>query len=128
MQLKNYFLCFSFLSVTVCAASAQSLASADDNTLHFTSVESSPGNVENWTFYLDSESQVYYIDFETISVNLNDILVKDNSGTVVKRDELWNLPVNTIYELDLKDLKPGKYEIELRTYTGVIRKDLTVSE
>ncbi|MCB0517643.1 MAG: hypothetical protein H6577_22270 [Lewinellaceae bacterium] len=128
MQLKNYFLCFSFLSVTVCAASAQSLASADDNTLHFTSVESSPGNAENWTFYLDSESQVYYIDFETISVNLNDILVKDNSGTVVKRDELWNLPVNTIYELDLKDLKPGKYEIELRTYTGVIRKDLTVSE
>jgi hypothetical protein len=106
---------------------AQSLASAENSTLHFTSTEIPPSNSDNWTFYLDAESQVYYIDFENISVNLSDIMVKDKTGAVVKRDELWDLPVNTIYELDLKDLQPGSYEIELRTYTSVIKKEVTVS-
>ena len=83
---------------------------------------------EHWTFYLDQEKKVYYIDFESINVNLSDIKVINEQGEVVLNDKLWDLPVNTIYELDMRNLKPGKYRIELRTYTSVIQKDLSVSE
>jgi Domain of unknown function (DUF3244) len=83
---------------------------------------------EDWTFYLDKESKVYYIDFESISVNLSDIKVVDEQGAVVISDKLWDLPVNTIYELDLKGLNPGNYKIELRSYTGVIEKEVSVTE
>ena len=83
---------------------------------------------EDWTFYLDQEKKVYYIDFESINVNLSDIKVINEQGEVVLNDKLWDLPVNTIYELDMRNLKPGKYRIELRTYTSVIQKDLSVSE
>ena len=75
---------------------------------------------EDWTFYLDQEKKVYYIDFESINVNLSDIKVINEQGEVVLNDKLWDLPVNTIYELDMRNLKPGKYRIELRTYTSVI--------
>jgi len=83
-------------------------------------------NSDNWSFFVDNESKIYYIDFESINVNLNDIVVKDQSGNIVYKEELWNLPVNTIYELDYTTFKPGNYDIELRAYTGVIRKTITV--
>ena len=83
---------------------------------------------DEWTFYLDLESKVYYIDFETISVNLSDVKVKNETGDVVMEDDLWDLPVNTIYELDFTKFKPGTYQIELRSYTGMITKELTISE
>ncbi len=82
---------------------------------------------EDWTFYMDEANQIYYIDFETIKVNLNDIQVKNEIGEVVMKDNVWDLPVNTIYELDCKTLKPGKYEVQLRTYTGIIKKDIQVN-
>jgi hypothetical protein len=81
---------------------------------------------ENWTFFLDEENRIYYIDFETINVNLNDIQVKNKKGEIVLKDNLWDLPVNTIYELDFKNFETGTYEIELRTYTGVLRRTIEV--
>ena len=81
---------------------------------------------ENWTFYHDKEHKVYYIDFETINVNLNELRIKNSKGEIVFRDELWNLPVNTIYELDFSKFSPGRYEVELRTFTGYIKKDVLV--
>ncbi len=81
---------------------------------------------ENWTFYHDKEHKVYYIDFETINVNLNELRIKNSKGEIVFQDELWNLPVNTIYELDFSKFNPGRYEVELRTFTGYIKKDVLV--
>lgn len=83
-------------------------------------------STDNWSFYLDEENKTYYIDFETINVNLSDIKVIDTAGEVVMSDNLWDLPVNTIYELNLHGMKPGDYKIELRTYTGVIQKEVTI--
>ena len=37
---------------------------------------------------------------------------------------MFDLPVNTIYELDLTKYQAGKYEIELRSFTGLIRKSV----
>ncbi|MBI5914089.1 MAG: hypothetical protein HY842_01835 [Bacteroidetes bacterium] len=115
-----------------------SVATAEMTAQTSTSVTSSPSEIQNsdniaignedWTFYLDQESKVYYIDFETISVNLSDIRVYNEAGDVVMTDKLWDLPVNAIYEINLTDFDPGTYKIELRSYTGVIRKDMTLSE
>lgn len=77
-------------------------------------------------FYADSESNIYYIDFENLSFNLNKIVVKNEQGKVLKSDNVFDLPVNTIYELDLNAYKPGDYEIELTTFTGVVKKVVSI--
>ncbi|MEM1218702.1 MAG: hypothetical protein AAGH79_07310 [Bacteroidota bacterium] len=81
---------------------------------------------DNWSFFVDEEQKIYYIDFETINVNLNDIAVKNAAGKIVFQDEVFNLPVNTIYELDMHTFPKGKYVVELRSYTGVLRREFFV--
>lgn len=78
------------------------------------------------TFFEDVSNQVIYIDFETVNVNLSDIKVKNAAGEIVLKDELWSLPVNTIYELDYSTYEPGDYEIEIRSFTGIMRKTVSV--
>ena len=80
----------------------------------------------DWSFYIDEEQEIYYIDFEKINVNLNDLKVINADGEVVLEDQLYELPVNTIYELDLRELPEGTYEVALRTFTGVISKEITL--
>lgn len=81
---------------------------------------------EEWSFFMDEDKQVYYIDFETISVNLNEVVIKNGEGEVVMKDDLWGLPVNTIYELDFSPFEKGNYEVELRSFTGVLRKTVSL--
>lgn len=81
---------------------------------------------EDWTIYADEENKVFYIDFENLTFNLNDIVVLNESGDVVHEDEVFDLPVNTIYELDLSSQRAGTYYIELRAFTGLIRKTVSV--
>jgi hypothetical protein len=83
-------------------------------------------NGSNWTFYIDKDDKKCYIDFETISVNLTEIEVKTTEGRTILREKLSDLPVDAIYELDMKTWDPGKYQVELKTYTGVIRRQLEV--
>ena len=81
---------------------------------------------EDWTVYADDENKIFYIDFENLTVNLNDIIVRNEKGSVVLRDEVFDLPVNTIYEVDLSAHPAGNYYIELRAFTGVIRKTVSL--
>ncbi len=90
----------------------------------FTPKSAIAGSAE--TFYEDAENKLLYIDFETVNVNLSDIKVKNADGEIVLKDELWSLPVNTIYEVDYNDFEPGTYEIELRSFTGVLKKTVEV--
>lgn len=83
--------------------------------------------VDDWSIYTDQENKTIYIDFEHISVNLSDIVVKDEQGQVVMKDEVFELPVNTIYEVDYQNYTPGRYEIELRSFTGILRKTFQVN-
>jgi len=78
------------------------------------------------SIYSDDENQTYFIDFEKISVNLSDIVVKNKAGEIIFKDEVYDLPVNSIYELDASEFGSGEYVMELRTYTGVIKKDISV--
>ncbi|MBI1224130.1 MAG: hypothetical protein GC192_02735 [Bacteroidetes bacterium] len=128
MQLKFTFLSLLFLVFTISSVSAQSSASVDSKKPTILSSEEFSISSDEWTFYLDKDNKVYYIDFESISINLNDIRVFNQEGEIVKSDKLWDLPVNTIYELNIGDLKPGNYKVELRSYTGVIEKEISLSE
>ncbi|PSR09614.1 MAG: hypothetical protein DA408_21425 [Bacteroidetes bacterium] len=76
----------------------------------------------DWSIYADEESNTYFIDFEQLAVNLNKVLVKGANGQVIWQDEVFDLPVNSIYELDFSSYAAGEYIIELQAFTGVIRK------
>lgn len=91
-----------------------------------TSIDNSLSTINEETFFEDTDNHVIYIDFENVKVILSDIKVKDNKGEIVLKDELWSLPVNTIYELDYSSFTPGDYEIELRSFTGVMKKTVSV--
>lgn len=128
MQLKFPFLSILLTVFSIGIVSAQSSASLNSKSSSILSSSEFSIGPDEWTFYLDKENQVYYIDFEAISVNLSDIKVVNEEGEIVKSDKLWDLPVNTIYELSINDLKPGNYKVELRSYTGVVEKEFTISE
>ena len=127
MQRKNFLLILAVVLFPLAGAFSQT-ASMNIVSSENPEPELLDINGETWTFYLDKESRIYYIDFETISVNLSDIQVKNEAGDVVLEDKLWNLPVNSIYELDMNKWLPGKYRVELRTYTGIIKKDLNIAD
>ncbi len=80
----------------------------------------------DWSFFMDEERNVYFIDFETINVNLSDLVVKNMEGKIIMKDELWKLPVDTIYELDFSHFGSGTYDVELRSFTGVLRKTVSI--
>ena len=83
--------------------------------------------VKDWSFYTDHENQVLYIDFEKIDVNLSSVSVKDaNNKPVFKDENLWQLPVNTIYEVDFSGKPKGQYTVELRTFTTTLKKVVTI--
>ncbi|MFK8104277.1 MAG: hypothetical protein AB8G15_17245 [Saprospiraceae bacterium] len=83
-------------------------------------------NDESWSIYADEENKTFYIDFESIKVNLSDIIVKNTSGEVVLKEDVMDLPVDTIFELDFSDYTAGEYFIELRSFTSVIKKNVLI--
>jgi hypothetical protein len=84
-------------------------------------------SIKDWSFYTDNENRVLYIDFDKIDVNLSSVSVKDAKSKVVFKDEnLWQLPVNSIYELDFSNKPKGQYTIELRTFTATLKKVITI--
>ena len=85
---------------------------------------SAPSQKEDWTIFHDAETNLYYIDFETIKVNISDVVIRDEENKVIFEDDVFDLPVNTIYELDMNAFKAGKYRIELRTFTDIIAKNI----
>ena len=95
-------------------------------------LESVTGNLLNleaddWTFLEGENGNTFFIDFEKIKSNLNEIKVMNQNGETVFEDELWNLPVDTIYELDFTDFKKGKYAVKITTFTEEINKTITIN-
>ncbi len=122
MQTKVLIVAFFALTASF-AAAAQASISTDAHQAFPSAVEvQEAGN----SVYADVENDLYFIDFESLSVNLNDIVVTDANGAIVLEEKVFDLPVNTIYELDLSKYQNGKYHIELRSYTATIRKEVTL--
>ncbi len=113
-------LLFVFGSFTL---SAQSLASTDKIDMDFITLDESESD---WSFYSDDENKMYFVDFEKLSFNLSEIVVKDQEGIIVLREDVLELPVNTIFELDFSAFKSGKYLIELRSFKGMLKKEVSL--
>lgn len=118
-------LTFVFVSSLSCQLFAQSSTSVNTDKIDAVSNLLNLNNTD-WSYYIDDEQHIYYIDFEKINVNLNDIKVINSQGETVLEDQLYDLPVNTIYELDLSDYPKGTYSVELRSFTGMMAKKVTL--
>ena len=81
---------------------------------------------ESWSFFHDEESQIYFIDFESITLNVSDVIVKDAGGEIVFSEEVIDLPVDTIYELDYSELGSGTYEVELHSFTKILKREISI--
>ena len=81
---------------------------------------------EKWSLYADEENQIYYIDFENLTINLSNIIVKNGEGEVIFKEDVFDLPVNSIYEIDYANFESGEYQLELRSFTGIIRKTISI--
>lgn len=123
MQRKfTLLIAFLFLGSLVGTAQSASLKSASPSGAGLLEL-----NNDSWAFYTDEENKVYYIDFESLSVNLSNISVRRKNGEVVMREDVFELPVNTIYEIDFNQFGAGQYDIELRSFTGVIRRSVSIN-
>lgn len=124
MQRSIKFFTFVLLAFCTFSLSAQSMASADSkNALEFISLDEN--NNADWSFYSDESNNIYYVDFEKLNFNLSEIVVKNNDGEIVIREDVLDLPVNTIFELDFSELPKGDYQIELRSFKGGLTKSVT---
>ena len=81
----------------------------------------------DWSFYADEDNRTFYIDFEKINVNLSDIVIKNSDGEIVFNEDVLELPVNAIYELNFEDYGKGDFVVELRSFTKIIRKNITIN-
>ncbi len=106
------FLFLTDLSAQMTAKSPLASASATSPELAF----------NDWSIYADQESNTYFIDFEQLALNVNKVVVKSTNGQVMWQEDVFDLPVNSIYELDFSTFSAGEYFIELEAFTGVIRK------
>jgi hypothetical protein len=125
--MQKFLTVFAFLTFGVCQivtaqATAVNFTTSIKGAEAFTSVSS-----DDWTLFTDEDNKLFYIDFETLKVNVSDVLVKNEKGDLVWKDHVFNLPVNTIYELDFSRFQAGTYEIELRTFSGAIRKKVAIN-
>lgn len=113
-----------FTSVSAQNATVSSAKTAKEVATLLTQPEKTSTSTQDWTIFHDEENNFYYIDFETFKVNISDIVIKDQANKIVFEEDVFDLPVNTIYELDMNNFKAGKYRIELRTFTNIIAKQI----
>lgn len=113
------------LTFLTTALSAQSSASTNNSVLDLDLV--SLNSSENWSFFVDEENKLYFIDFEKLSFNLSEIVVKNADNEVILKEDVLDLPVNTIFELDFSAYAPGSYHVELRSFTGMMQKSVVIN-
>jgi hypothetical protein len=134
-QSKTYNFPMQKMFLAVCIIAATSTFSPLKAQLLSTATPSTEVTTSNiatdkpeWSLFTDRENSMVYIDFEKINVNLNGLVVKDKEGKVVfKDDALWQLPVNTIYEVDFSKLPKGDYSIELKSFTATLKQDVAIN-
>jgi hypothetical protein len=83
---------------------------------------------DDWSFHTNKENKLLYIDFENLGGKMSRLVMKSAKEQVVVEDNhLFDLPINTIYEVNLENLERGSYFVELYTYDHkVIKKEISV--
>lgn len=79
-------------------------------------------------FFIDGENQLLFIDFEALGEELEEIRVVNNNA-IIYAENVTELPMNTIYEVDLKQYEKGvEHRILLKTNFGILAKTFTIRE
>ncbi len=84
--------------------------------------------IEKWSLYTDSETSTCFVDFESIAVKLNEVVVENSEGEIVFREDVSDIPVDAIYEIDFSRFEKGAYSINLHYYTGVLSKIIKIEK
>ncbi len=127
MHLRTLLLTTGLLWCCFSTAGAQSLSSATPSlAVALPGSEEGANDIVADALYSDRENRLLFIDFEQLSVNLKNVVVRDREGQVLLDEEVTSLPVDAIFELDLSAYLPGTYRLELHGYTGVIRRTFQV--
>lgn len=111
------------LSFTIALITISSLFAANGNPTETAPVlVANPNNtsfiVQN-IFFSDYDNAILFIDFQALPdqiLNIN--ILRDDA--VMMEDEVTDLPLNTIYELNLDVIRAGKYIVELVTAEGIV--------
>ncbi len=83
----------------------------------------------DWVFHTDLNNRILYIDFETLGGKMSSLVLQSEAqATLFEDNHLFDLPVNTIYEVNLEDLEIGNYFVILETYDGTIRQEISITE
>lgn len=110
-------------ALTATFAFAQSeIASSDADAMLPTISEVSAKSV----FATDPDSKICFIDFMKIDGYAKQLIVKNAAGDVVLDEPVWELPENTLYELDYNEYKEGNYTVEIQTYSTAIKQQIKV--
>lgn len=84
---------------------------------------------EAWSFQQNKAGNLLYIDFEILGSKMERMTLQStqNKTILMADNHLFDLPINTIYELNLEKLPLGTYLVELYTITGdIIEKEIVV--
>lgn len=125
-----------FLSSLLClafgySAQAQQTAELEQNeeSINWAAFETElDESSENWSLHLDQNRRKLYIDFEALGGKMSRLSLSsdENQEIVAIDDHLFDLPSNTIYELDLSKLEKGNYTLVLHSYTERIQKAISI--
>lgn len=120
------------MSTTILSAQKVATKHADEFTKKGTSgITIQLDNADDLTktvFFIDGENQVLFIDFEALEEDLEEIRVV-NDDKIIYTENVTELPMNTIYEVDLKQYEKGvEHRILLKTNFGILAKTFTIKE
>lgn len=128
MRKLTLLLCLCCITATQ-SLFAQDRLEVEDYSIAFINELASVNNTieADWSFYEDEENKLYLIDLETIPHNIQDIVVLNSyNKEIIWEESVFDLPVNSIYELDYSKYPKGKYQIELRSISGILKKEIEI--
>lgn len=127
--MKRFLILSSFLALFLLPSFLSAQTSVKNSFEGLAVIEKSLLNIENqnWVYHAEDGSNLLYIDFDKINMNLNQVFVKNESGAVMYQDEVWDLPVDAIYEIDLAQFPKGAYVIEVNAFTKTFKKEVSTN-
>lgn len=124
-----FLLCQGAIGQTQTASTSDiAISSTPSSDIDWANFENELTEENNWSFHTNQEGKLLYIDFESLGGKMNRLVLKSAEKEVVIEDNhLFDLPINTIYEVNLEKLERGSYFVELHTYDNkVIREEITI--
>jgi hypothetical protein len=122
------FCLFSIPSNLIAQTSAFKFADSDFSTKGIVNIQMDKDDLTTAIFFTDEVNQLLFIDFEALGEDVSELKIL-NDETVVLKEDVSRLPENTIYEINLKNLKSGKnYKILLNTPFGILTKEFFIQK